>query len=253
MLAAAVHVPLAVHSEGFEHWPVQLEALHQLHAAGDFRRDLDAGAAQLGVAHRGVNVAHLQERAGDADGEVQARALGDLLVVHVAAVAADEAVDDVGAGGRRADDADHRVDGEADLVKRRHAVLDGDSLGAIARRLEERAAVIVGRDGALVGHFDVEDVDDEHIAGFGAFDEHGAGGGVREAVGVSEVGHGRLLIGDAVAEAVLRFEQEHFARLGGGARLVVLREHADLVGDNLHDAHPFVGCKASWGCAAWLP
>ena len=245
MLAATVHVPLAALAEGLEHRPVQLEVLHQLHAAGDFGRDFDAGAAQLGVAHRGVNVAHLQERAGDADGEVQTRALGDFLVVHVAAVAADEAVDDVGAGRRRADDADHRVDGEADLVERGHAVFNGNLFGAIARRFEERAAMVVGGDGSLIGDFHVEDVDDEHVAGFRTFDVDGAGGGICEAVGVIQVGHRRLLVGDAVAEAIERLEQQHFARLGGGAWLVVLREHGDLVGDNLHDAHPFVGCMAS--------
>ena len=71
---------------------MQLEVLQHVHADGDLRGDLDTGAAQFGVAHGGVHVAHLQKRAGNAHGEVETGALGDELVVHVAAVVAHEAV-----------------------------------------------------------------------------------------------------------------------------------------------------------------
>ena len=245
MGAAAVQVPLAVGAEGLEHRPVQLEILHQLHANGDLSGNLDAGAAKLGVAHGGVHVAHLQKRAGNAHGEVQARALGDLLVVHVAAVAAHEAVDDVGAGRRGADDADHGVDREADLVERGHAVLDGNLLGAIAGGLEQRAAVIVGGDGALIGHLHLVDVDHEHVAGLGALDVDGARGGIGETIRVIKVCHGGVLIGTAVAEAVLRVELQHLAGLGRGARLVVLGEFVNLIGDDLHDAPFFMVANAA--------
>ena len=213
---------------------MQLEVLDERHLHRDLGGNLDARAAQLRIAHGSVHVAHLQERAGHAHGQIQTRPLGDQLVVQVAAVRAHEAVDDVLAVGRGADHADHRVDGELHAVEVGHAVANGDLLRAVARHLEQRTAVVVGGDGALVGHLHLVDVHHEHVSRLGALDVHGAGGRVREPVRVVEVGHRRVLVGNAVGEAVERFEHEHLPRMRGGARRVVLRERVDLIGDDLH-------------------
>ena len=98
--------------------------------------------------------------------------------------------------------------------------------------------MVVGGDGALVGHLHLVDVDHEHVAGLGALDVDGARGGIGETIRVIKVCHGGVLIGNAVAEAVLRVELQHLAGLGRGARLVVLGEFVNLIGDDLHDA-PF--------------
>ena len=195
-----------------------------------------------------MHIAHLQQRAGNAHGEVQARAFADELVVHVAAVVPHEAVDHVLAVGSAADDADHRADGDLDLVEQRESVDDGDLLGAVAGRLEQGAAVIVGGDGSLVGHLDVVDVDDEHIAGLGSLDEDRAGGGVGESVGVVQIRHGHRFVGYAVREAVERFEQQQVARRGGGAGFVVLGERVDLGVDDLHK--PLLRSGGSTRCAS---
>jgi len=157
-----------------------------------------------------------------------------MLVVHVAAVASHVAVDDVVAGRRRADDADHGLDGELDLVEGREPVFDGDLLRAVPRGLEQRPAVVVGRDGALVGDLQVQDIDDEHITGLGSLDVDRASRGVGDVVAVVEVGHGDGLVRDLVREAVERLEQHELAWLCGVARLVVLRELVHLRVDDLH-------------------
>ena len=206
---------------------MQLEVLQHVHADGDLRGDLDTGAAQFGVAH-------LQKRAGNAHGEVETGALGDELVVHVAAVVAHEAIGRCPLVWRGADDADHGVDGEAHAVEVGHAALDLDLLRAVIGALEQRTAMVVSGDGALVGHLDVVDVHDEHVAHFSAFHVHRAGGGVGDVVGEVHVLHGDGFVGQAAREAVERVELQHLARLGGVARRIVLRECVPPVFDDLH-------------------
>ena len=195
LLGTGIHVPLARRAERLQHRPVQLEVLQHVHADGDLRGNLDAGAAQFGVAHGGVHVAHLQKRAGNAHGEIQTRTLGDELVVHVAAVVAHETVGGRALIRRGADDADHGVDGEAHAVEVGHASLDLDLLRAVVGALEQRPAMVVSGDGALIGHLNVVDVHDKHVAHLGPFHVHRAGGRVGDVVGEVHVLHGDGLVG----------------------------------------------------------
>ena len=221
---------------------MQLEVLQHIHAHHDGGGNLDARTAQLAVAHGRVHVAHLQQRPGHAHGEVQAGALGDEVVVHVAAMGPHVAVDHIVAGRRRADHADHGVDGEAHAIEGGHAVFHRHLARAVGRALEQRAAVVVGGHGALVGHADVVDVHHEHIAWLGPFHEHGASGGVGPVVAVIQHVHGDRLVGDAVGEAVKGVELEHLARHGRGRRGVVLGKRVHLILDDLHGKLP-----SGWG------
>ena len=58
----------------------------EIDAHRDLGVDLDAGAADLAVAHRGVDVAERQQRAGDVDRQVDARAGRGRVEVDVAAL-----------------------------------------------------------------------------------------------------------------------------------------------------------------------
>ena len=142
-----------------------------------------------------MHVAHLQKRAGDTHGEVEARAFGDELVVHVPTVVAHKAVGGRPLGRRGANDADHGIDGEAHTVEVGHAALDLDFLRAVVGALEQGPAVVVGGDGALVGDLDVVDVHHKHVAHLGAFHVHRTGSGVGDVVGEVHVLHGDGLVG----------------------------------------------------------
>src|SRR5919198_3237151 len=74
------------------HRPGRLLALQDVEAHGRLARDLDAGEADLAVAHRRVHVADGEHPAGLADGEEDARARAVHVVVEIAAVTAGEAV-----------------------------------------------------------------------------------------------------------------------------------------------------------------
>src|SRR3954469_16287411 len=69
------------------HRPRRLLALQQVEADVYFARDLDAGEADLAVAHRGMHVADGEHAARLAHGEVDPRALAVQVVVEVPAVA----------------------------------------------------------------------------------------------------------------------------------------------------------------------
>ena len=90
------------------HRPCRLLALEDVEAHVDLAGDLDAGEADLAVAHRRVHVADREHAAGLSDGEEDARARAVPMVVEVAPVAAGEPVRELLAVRRHADDADHR-------------------------------------------------------------------------------------------------------------------------------------------------
>src|SRR5207237_4756876 len=97
-------------------------------------RDLDAGEADLAVAHRRVHVTDREHPARPADPEEDARARAVQVVVEVAAVTAGEAVRERVAVGRDADDAHHRPRREADPV------VHADHPGLYAEKPRQRRA-----------------------------------------------------------------------------------------------------------------
>ena len=89
--------------------PHRLLALQHVEAGDDLAADLDAGAADLPVAHRRVHVADREHAAGLAHGEEELRARPVLVVVEVAAVLSGIGVRNRLAVGGDADHADHRA------------------------------------------------------------------------------------------------------------------------------------------------
>ena len=55
--------------------------------------------------------------------------------------------------------------------------------------------MVVGGDSALIGHLNVVDVHDKHVAHLGPFHVHRAGGRVGDVVGEVHVLHGDGLVG----------------------------------------------------------
>src|ERR671930_439159 len=98
------------------HRPRRLLALQDVEAHGRLARDLDAGEADLAVAHRRVHVADGEHPALLPHREVDARALAVQVVVEVAAVPPRKTVGERVAVGRHADDADHWLRRKADAL-----------------------------------------------------------------------------------------------------------------------------------------
>ena len=152
------------------HGPGRLLALQQVEADVDLAGDLDAGEADLAVAHRRVHVADREHPARLAHREVDPRALAVQVVVEVAAVLPGEPVRELLAVGRDADDADHRLRREA------HAVVHPDLAVAHVeeprqRRLHLLDQLAEARDERRDAPFDrahVEDLGDERVARLGA-------------------------------------------------------------------------------------
>src|SRR2546421_8056845 len=209
------------------HRPGRLLALEQVEAHGHLAGDLDAGEADLTVAHRGVHVPDGEHPARLPDREVDARAGAVQVVVQIAAVAAGEAVRERVAVGRDPDDADHRPRREADAVGHPdHAVLDPEEP-------RERRAHLVDqlpeardeRRDAPLDRLHLEDLGDQRVARLRALHGHGPGGAVdsfqvdlRDEV---------VLGADLAREAVVRLEDDRLAGLDLEHRLEVGPERPD--------------------------
>lgn len=116
---------------GFQHRPLNGAVFDQRNAGEDRTGDFQAGAAQFAAAHDGVQVAHLNQTALDPYREVGGVALDHKLTVQVAAMAAGETAGHaVALLGSHADNADHGIDGESDIVEAGFAVLIRDAFGA---------------------------------------------------------------------------------------------------------------------------
>lgn len=183
---------------------------------------LSAGYADLAVAHHGVHVAAAKQRAVACDGEVERSAGGDGGVVHVAAVGAGSAAVDGLAGGGDADDADHRAQGQVELVHPADGFVahGAQSDGPLVEAVTANALVLAGGAGSLRVELDVVDRDLERTARDGAFDVDGAGGGV-DHVPVDAVEAVFLRL-DLVAKAVLGADAHRLAALNLQHRLEVL-------------------------------
>ncbi len=147
---------------------------------GDRHRRLDRGAADLGVAHRRVGVADAEQGAGGGDGEVEGGAGGEVLDVHVPAPLGG-GQDAVWSGlfGREADRPGERRERERDPVVEPDLV----RLGVDGRDVQPRVGELVGeqpelgddRRPAPVVRDQLEDLDLERVARFGALDVDRAG------------------------------------------------------------------------------
>ena len=161
---AMVATTSAVSTTGFD----ELQVAADVDPQGDAPRDLDAGAADLAVAHGGVQVAGGQQRAGRGDRQIHHRALADEPRVHVAAVRAGRAARHRRARRRDADDADHRPHGHLEPAGQ-----TGDarpSIGTISNavagiRSRKHAELRAHRHHALRRHLDALDEHREHVAG----------------------------------------------------------------------------------------
>ena len=204
------------------HRPGRLLALQHVEADVDLARDLDAGEADLAVAHRRVHVAHGEHAAGLAHGEEDLRAFAVEMVVEIAAVPAGEPVRERLAVGRDADDADHRAGRKRDaLVLPDHPVLHLEQAGE--RRLhllDQLPEAGDERCDAPLDRTHVEDLDDERVARLGALHRHRA----CRAVDARHVDRRDqvVLASDLAAEAVVRLEGDDVAGLD--------LEHRDEVG-----------------------
>ena len=209
------------------HRPRRLLPLQEVEADVDLAGDLDAGEADLAVAHRRVHVADREHAAGLADGEEDARAGAVPVVVEVAAVPAGEPVRELLAAGRDADDADHRHRRERDAVVHLHdPVLHLEQ--PRQRRLhlvDQLAEAGDERRDAPLDRAHVEDLGDERVARLGALDRDRAGGAVdpREV----DLGDEVVLAPDLAGEAVVRLEGDDVAGLDLEHRLEIRAERPD--------------------------
>ena len=196
------------------HRPRRLLPLQQVEADVHLAGDLDAGEADLAVAHRGVHVADGEHAAGLPDREEDARALAVPVVVEVAAVPA-----------RRARSRAPRR--RSRRRRRRPSASRGTRSRSFIRitpvlHLEhprERLLHLVDQlpeagDERRDAPFDrphVEDLRDQRVAGLRARDRDRAGGAVdpRHVDPGDEV----VLAPDLAREAVVRLERHHFAGL----------------------------------------
>ncbi len=96
------------HLGRLDHRVHELQVAAHVDPQGDAPRDLDAGAADLAVAHHGVQIAGGQQSAGRGHRQVHHRALPDEPRVHVATVRARRAARHRRARRGDPDDADHR-------------------------------------------------------------------------------------------------------------------------------------------------
>jgi hypothetical protein len=209
------------------HRPGRLLALQQVEPDVDLTGDLDAGEADLAVAHRGVHVADGEHPPWPPHGEVDPRALPVPVVVEVAAVATSEPVRERHAIGRDPDDTDHRLRGKRDPVV--HADLAVAHLEHPRdRRLHLLDQLPESGDQGRHPPLDrphVEDLRDERVARLGALDSHRTG----RAVDPLEVDLGDevVLAADLAGEAVVRLEGDGVARLDLEHGLEIRAERPD--------------------------
>ena len=153
----------------FDNGPIKLAALQHAHADGDDPADFKPRAAQFAVAHDGMDVAHLEQRAFNLHRQIHPAARSELLGVHVAAVLSGIAAGDGFSRRGNAHDADHRVDRNDQAAEFRLAVLHGKDAGTVHAPIIQRADVRNRGDGALIRHFNGQHIHDEHVAGHGPF------------------------------------------------------------------------------------
>ena len=218
------------------HRPRRLLALQHVEADVDLAGDLDAGEADLAVAHRRVHVADREHPAGLPHGEEDRRPLAVEVVVEVAAVPAGEAVRHLLAVGGDADDADHRHGRERDpLVLPDHPVLHLEHpRQRLLHLVDQLPEARDQRRHAPLDRTDVEDLGDERVAGLRALHRHRPG----RAVDPRHVDPGDevVLAADLPGEAVVRLERDRLAGLD--------LQHRDEVGpegpDHLVPGDPMV-------------
>ena len=127
-----------------------------------------------------MQVAHAQQGAGHIDRQVQGAAGHDLVAVHIAAVATG-GVGHHGVTSRGGtNNADHGVNGEAQLVVKLQHLAAGVKLThlAVFHQIVKCAAAGAGAHQAGGIQLDVQDLHLQHIAGLSAFHKQGTGGGI---------------------------------------------------------------------------
>ncbi len=196
--------------------PFEVDVFADDEAEGTGERGFHGGDVDFAIALAGVAVADLEEGAFDVDGDVEGGAFDEVAVIHVAGVGAGGRAVELAGGGWRGDAhaAEEGVQGEGDVGGEAGdhvpAVEGDDAAVAILKILFEKAG---GGAEAVVGPGDGEgdffDVDFEDVAGFGAFDEDGAGedvaagaageGFIGDGFGDGAEGLGNLIGGDVEA------------------------------------------------------
>jgi hypothetical protein len=190
------------------HRPDCLLALEQIEADVHFACDLDAGEADLAVAHRGVHVADREQPSRLPHREEDRRTLAMQVVVEIPAVSPREPVRERLAVGRHSDHADHRAGRERDAIV--HPDLAVAHLEqARQRRLHLVDQLAEARDERRHPPLDrahVEDLRHERVARLGAADRHRPG----RAVDPLEVDlrDEVVLAADLAGEAVVRLERD---------------------------------------------
>ena len=204
-----------------------------------------ARAAYLAVALAGVHVAYVEQRAGHLDGNVDGGAGLYLLNVEVAAPLSGPCVCPACVGGRDSDYTQHGFQRKFEVVAPvDEAVAYGDYLLVVADCGRAQPAGHCARASAEPGESErlglyVQDVDCEHLAGFGAVDVDRAAG----RIAASQRGFEPILIGVALypgAAIHLGYDLELLARVDEHGGLVVGAglEVENVFGGALHQLAP---------------
>jgi hypothetical protein len=216
----------------FEARPVGGLPFHEFEAEFCFHGDFDGAPGNFAIAHGGMSITEIEERAFDVDGEIESVAGRDFGCVHVAT----EFGRDDGAAGFTMSGSDTDATEERFERKLRFEIgvesLESDELfvgvdgvipGALGKRhFLEHGRVVRGIGGAKTGaegadalvavDLKIEDVDDEGVAGLGAVDEERTG----ERIVDLDVGERITGLLESVAETIEGIGFEDVARLEMG-------------------------------------
>src|SRR5271169_1441761 len=199
-----------------------------------------AGARNLSVPHDGMNVANEEKSAGHAHRQVHSAADRDQIAVEIAAVAPDEGGPSGLAARCACDDADHRPDRQTQVAELQHAVDDRtqardgplDHFGYDAEaRFDQGIAVIV--------QINVEDLDRQHVAGFGALDGDRSRRWIGPGKAVATVGGGGFDVLRAAEPAAARIQ-----RVDDDLRR--RRDRQPRLQAGVDDVDDLVGLQAIW-------
>ncbi len=219
----------------FEAGPVGGLPFHEFKAEFCFHRDFDGAAGNFAIAHGGVSIAEVKESAFDVDGKIEGVAGRDFGGVHVAAkFGGNDGAACFTMSRSNADAAEKRLERKLRFEigvqglkgDELFAGVDGVIPGALGERsFFEHGRVVGGIGGAKAGaecadalfavDGEIEDVDDEGVAGFGAIDEEGAG----ERIVDFNVGERIAGLLEGVAETVERVGFERCCQASDGRRV----------------------------------
>jgi hypothetical protein len=218
----------------FEARPIGGLPFQEFEAEFRFHGDFDSAAGNFAIAHGGVSITEIEERAFDVDGEIESVAGRDFGRVHIATkFGGDDGAAGFTMSGSYADATEKRLQRKLRFEIRVEG-LKGDELfvsvdGVIPcafgeRSFFEHGRVVGGVGGAKTGaegantliaiDLEIEDVNDESVAGLGAVNEERAGEGIVD-LDVGERVAGLL---ESVAETVkgVGFENVAGFEMGDG-------------------------------------